>query len=112
MEISPGCCSGACTQRIPQEPGRPVHLQEIKESGEDRGVGDVSPRLWESCSVLVQRANKTELEVPRNEGNEVNREGCAGVLARNMTEEAGELIPTGPGGGKDESGERNCWRSR
>lgn len=84
----------------------------VKESGEDRGVGDVPPRLWESCSVLAQRANKTELEVPRNEGNEVNREGCAGVLARNMTNEAGELSPTGPGGGKDESGERNCWRSR
>ncbi len=33
--------------------------------------------------------------VPRNEGNEVIRKGCAGVLARHSTAEAGEPKPKG-----------------
>lgn len=39
-------------------------------------------------------------EVPGNEGDEVNRDGGAGVAVAHGTDEAGEPTSEGPGGGK------------
>lgn len=54
----------------------------------------------------------TYVWVPRNEGNEVKRDGRREVGGARSTEEVGELAPRGPDGGKETPGTRNRERER
>lgn len=50
--------------------------------------------------------------VPPSEGNEVKREGRREVGTPHSTDETGELLPAGPGGGKGESEQGTVGRKR
>ena len=97
---------GAVTIGVPQEPGRPACLHRCeKRSRADRTQTVQAPR---SASDRGERIRDAKV-VPPSEGNEVTRNGQAGIGAPDMTCEAGEPAPVGDPAEGSEKGHCMRW---
>jgi hypothetical protein len=81
--------------RVPQEPGRPACL--LEEKAGEKGRRDQPPGPEETTFGSEKRSIA---KVPRNEGNEVKREGHVGIGSAHSTYDNGELAPEDPEEGR------------
>ena len=104
----PGSENTACTQGSFEEPERSSRLRRLGAVG----AGENVQAFRESRSCSEGETNTERTTVPRNEGNEVKREGREEVGAAHSIEEAGELGPTGIRWRKGAVELRDLWRER
>jgi hypothetical protein len=91
-----------------RKPGRPRRLH--RERGRDEPL--ITSRRCERVRDCSERTHVPTV-IPRNEGNEVTREGRRGVGAPHSTDEAGEPTRGTPWReGKQGAGRENRWRER
>ncbi len=109
VKVPPGSKSGAgCTREVRQEPGRsPVSC--VSPVGHPvKSPGSTVPR----APCRRERTSERDAGNRRVKETKHARNGRREVGAAHGTDEAGEPVPLGPGGGTGRAGTRNRWRAR